>query len=92
VARADRIVVMDKGRIVADDTPSRVFSRVEWLKALGLAPPYPADLAWRLRCRGADIGAHVLTMEQAVNAICALRQTGGIEERFEEKRIDEGGL
>ena len=92
VARADRIVVMDKGRIVADDTPSRVFSRVEWLKALGLAPPYPAELAWRLRCRGADIGAHVLTMEQAVNAICALRQTGGIEERFEEKRIDEGGL
>ena len=92
VARADRIVVMDKGRIVADDAPSRIFSRVEWLKALGLAPPYPADLAWRLRCRGADIGAHVLTMEQAVNAICALRQTGGIEERFEEKRIDEGGL
>ena len=90
VVWADRVVVMDKGRIVADDAPSGVFSRVEWLKTLGLAPPYPAELAWRLRCKGADIGAHVLTMEQAVNAICALGgRQGGIEERIEEERIEE---
>ncbi len=86
VAWADRVVVMDKGRIVADDTPSSIFSRVEWLKMLGLAPPAVAELLWRLRLRGADIGSDVLTLEEAVEAISAL---GGLS-RGNQDRAEKG--
>ena len=60
VAGADRVIVMDKGRIVADDTPSAIFGRVEWLKSLGLAPPLVAELVWLLRQRGVDIDSSAL--------------------------------
>jgi biotin transport system ATP-binding protein len=72
VIGADRIIVMDKGRIVADDAPSVVFWRVEWLKSLGLAPPQMAELAWCLRQRGVDIGPPLATLEEAARAIAAL--------------------
>jgi len=72
VIGAGRIIVMDKGRIVADDTPSAVFGRAEWLKSLGLAPPQMAELAWLLRRRGVDIGTPLHTLEETADAISAL--------------------
>jgi biotin transport system ATP-binding protein/energy-coupling factor transport system ATP-binding protein len=72
VARADRVIVMDKGRIAADGTPSAIFGRVEWLKSLGLAPPPVAEMVWLLRQRGVDIGSSVFTLEEAVEAISVL--------------------
>ena len=72
VAGADRIIVMDKGRIEADDSPSIVFGRVEWLKSLGLAPPPLAELVWLLRRRGVDIGSPLCTLEEAADAISGL--------------------
>jgi biotin transport system ATP-binding protein/energy-coupling factor transport system ATP-binding protein len=72
-ASADRVVVMDKGRIVADGDPAAIFSRVEWLKDLGLAPPPIAELLWRLRARGVMIEPGVFTMEEAVEALHGLK-------------------
>jgi biotin transport system ATP-binding protein/energy-coupling factor transport system ATP-binding protein len=71
-AIADRLVVMDKGRIVADGAPSSIFSRVEWLKDLGLAPPPIAEILWRLRGKGVAIDPGVFTMEEAVEALHGL--------------------
>ena len=79
VARADRVVVMDRGRIVTDDTPSRVFCRVEWLKALGLTPPAMAELVWRLRQRGISIGSDIFTLDEAVEAVSSLAGCRGDE-------------
>lgn len=71
-AWADRVIVMDEGRIVADAAPSAVFSRVEWLGEMGLAPPPIAELLWRLREKGAVIDPEAFTMEAAVRAIISL--------------------
>jgi biotin transport system ATP-binding protein/energy-coupling factor transport system ATP-binding protein len=71
-ASADRVVVMDKGRIVADGAPSSIFGRVEWLKDLGLAPPPIAELLWRLRERGVAIEPGAFTIEEAAEALAQL--------------------
>ena len=84
VAWADRVIVMDKGRIVADDTPSAIFGRVEWLKSLGLAPPVVAELVWLLRQRGVDINSSALTLEEAVEAISPLGRPGHNDAREKE--------
>ncbi len=84
VAGADRVIVMDKGRIVADDTPSAIFGRVEWLKSLGLAPPLVAELVWLLRQRGVDIDSSALTLEEAVEAISPLGRPGHNDAREKE--------
>ncbi len=52
---ADRVLVMDRGRVVLDGTPDEVFSHGEQLSALGLEEPFAARLASRLRERGVDV-------------------------------------
>ena len=52
---ADRVLVMDRGRVVLDGTPDEVFSHGEQLSALGLEEPFAARLASRLRGRGIDV-------------------------------------
>jgi biotin transport system ATP-binding protein len=71
VTSADRVVVMDKGRIAADGTPSDVFRRVGWLKSLGLAPPRITELMWRLCGEGEESGPAVFTIEEALGRIIA---------------------
>lgn len=44
-AQADRLVVMSKGRVVADGVPKEVFSHVEELKAVGLTVPRPPSFS-----------------------------------------------
>jgi energy-coupling factor transporter ATPase len=69
VISADRVVAMDKGRVVAEGPPSDIFYRIEWLKSLGLAPPPIVELMWRLRKDRDNGGALVLTMDEAVREI-----------------------
>ena len=71
-AWADRVVVMDKGGILADDAPSTIFRRVEWLRGLGLAPPPIAELLWRLAARGVAIEPGAFSMEEAVEALAGI--------------------
>ena len=52
---ADRVLVMDHGRIVLDGTPAEVFSHGELLSGLGLEAPFAARLSTQLRERGLDV-------------------------------------
>ena len=63
-AQADRLVVMAKGKIVADGTPKTVFSDVEGLKAVGLAVPQTTELLWQLRQEGLDVPLDALSDEE----------------------------
>ena len=73
-ALADRVVVMDEGRVVLDGTPRQVFAQGERLTALGLDVPQPTALCAALRQRGVDIPADLLTPEECAEAILALIQ------------------
>lgn len=69
---ADRILVIDEGRLAMDGTPREVFSQVEKLKAMGLAVPPVTELAWMLRQDGVPVPEAVLTVEELVDALCQL--------------------
>ena len=68
-ALADRIVVMDKGKIMLDGTPSDVFSNVTVLKDCGLDVPQPTALAYLLKKAGMDLKDGILTADQCVKAV-----------------------
>ncbi len=66
---ADKIVVMDKGRIVLGGDPSTVFENEEFLKECGLALPQTTSLLRRLKAAGLDLPATAVTVEEAKNEI-----------------------
>ena len=66
---ADKVIVMDKGRVAMDGTPAEVFSRGAELKSMGLALPYPMEIVSRLRAGGLDISGQCLTMDEAADEI-----------------------
>ena len=68
-AHADRIVVMDQGRIVMDGTPREIFPRVRELKELRLTVPASTELASELIAAGMDLPADVLTNTECAEAI-----------------------
>lgn len=66
VARvADRVLVMNDGRVAMFDRTAAVFSRAEELAAIGLSIPAVTRVFMGLRARGIDVGANVYTTEQA---------------------------
>lgn len=66
---ADRIILMDKGKVVMDGTPRNVFSKPEYVRSLGLDLPLAADLAQRLRIGGEDLPKDILTDEELVHCL-----------------------
>lgn len=74
-AQADRLVVMAKGRVVADGTPRKVFQRVEELKAVGLTVPETTELLWQLRQAEVDVPLDALSDEECAQALFDLLQT-----------------
>lgn len=73
-AMADRVIVLDKGEVVFDDTPSRVFSHEEELVELGLNVPQATSLAHSLRKNGIEISEGVLTPADCVKEILNQRK------------------
>ena len=69
---ADRVIVMDHGRVAMDGTPRAVFSRVEELRSMGLTVPDTVDLLARLRDGGMDVPLDALTVEECADAIMAV--------------------
>lgn len=69
VVSADRIFVMEHGKIVMDGTPKEIFSRVEELLALRLDVPQVTRLAYELRNAGLDIPNGILRREELVEAL-----------------------
>lgn len=76
-AQADRVIVMDNGKIVLDDKPKKVFSQVELLKAIHLDVPQVTELAWKLRKEGFDVSPEIITEDECTLAVLSLFNTGG---------------
>ena len=62
-ARADRVIAMSEGRIVADGTPQAVFAQEPLLRSVGLDVPQTEQLLLELKRRGVDIPTDALTPE-----------------------------
>lgn len=70
--QADRVVVMDNGRIVLDDKPKKIFSQVQKLKALGLDVPQVTELVYTLNADGFDLDPEIITEDECVDALYEL--------------------
>ena len=67
--QADRVIVMNKGEIIMDDTPKMVFSRVEELKKLGLDVPQVTELVYLLKQKGYDLPDDIITIDECADAL-----------------------
>ena len=63
-ARADRVVVMDKGRIILDGAPKKVFSNAKTLREAGLDVPQATELSIALSEAGILIPEDALSMDE----------------------------
>lgn len=72
--KAKRVVVIDSGKIIIDDTPRNVFKNVELLRSIGLDVPQATLLAHELRQKGFDIRADVLSVDECTEEIYKLCQ------------------
>ena len=68
-AKADRVVVLHKGKVAADGSPKAVFSRVELLHNLGLAAPETVELCDALNAEGFDLPLDALSVEECAQVI-----------------------
>ncbi len=69
VIHADKVFVMDKGKVVMKGKPRDIFSQVEQLKELRLDVPQVTELAYELRKSGLDIPQGILTREELIKAL-----------------------
>ena len=67
--QADRVIVMDQGKIAFQGTPKEVFSRVEELEKLGLEAPLAAKFAFELRKSGMKIPGGIITNEELAESL-----------------------
>ena len=72
VIYADKVLVMDDGKVAMQGTPREIFSQVETLKAYRLDVPQATLLAWELKKAGLDLPDGILTREELVEALCRL--------------------
>lgn len=66
---ADRVIVMNDGKIIADDKPKVIFSDVERLKKVGLDVPQTAELLYNLKKNGFAVDTHALSIKEAAEQI-----------------------
>lgn len=71
--KADRIYVMDQGKVIVEGTPREVFKNVETMKSLGLDVPQMTELAYELNKSGVNIKTDILTIDEMVNELCQLK-------------------
>lgn len=72
VVHADKVIVMDEGKVVMQGTPKEIFSRVEELKSYRLDVPQVTLLAYELKKKGIPLSDGILTIEELVNELCRL--------------------
>lgn len=68
-ARAERVIIMDEGRVAFDGTPAEVFADPNKIKEIGLDVPFTVEIADRLRRRGIDVPNHIISIEEMVDYI-----------------------
>lgn len=69
-ALADRILVMDRGHMIAAGTPREIFQDIGSMKKRGLAVPMAAELAYRLKQKGVKITESVINTKDLVKVLC----------------------
>ncbi len=69
VVDADRVIVMDEGKIVMDGTPREIFSQVEQLKSYRLDVPQVTELAYELKQAGVDLPDGILTRGELMESL-----------------------
>ncbi len=69
-AKAERVVIMDKGKILMDGVPEEVFTEAETIRKMGLDVPFAVDLAHKLRGRGIPVPAGIIEDEEMVDFLC----------------------
>jgi len=67
--RADRVIVIDDGRIILDGTPSEIFAQADKIRECGLDLPLCSDLLIKLRERGIRLDGEINTPEQCAETI-----------------------
>lgn len=72
VIDADRVIVMDEGRVVMDGTPREVFARTRELKEYRLDVPQVTELAYELKQEGVDLPDGLLTIDEFLDALLPL--------------------
>lgn len=72
VVNADKVIVMDKGKVVMQGTPRQIFTHVDELQELRLGVPQITLLAHELRKAGLPISESILTMDELVEELCRL--------------------
>ena len=76
-AQADRIVVMDGGKVIMDDIPSNVFAQVELMKKIGLDVPQVTELMYALGKNGFSTDTHIINEDECVNALLEIMKKKG---------------
>ena len=73
-AKANRVIVMDKGEIILDAGPREVFSHIDILKKVGLDVPESTFLAHELKNEGIDIKGNILTVDELLSEIIRIKK------------------
>lgn len=66
---ADRVMVMNDGVILSDNTPKEIFKNVSELKSVGLSVPQTTELLYALKQNGFDVSTDVLSIDETAKAI-----------------------
>ncbi len=86
---ADRIILMDQGKLVLDGTPKEIFSEVEELKSLRMDVPLITDLAHELRLSGMPVSEGILKEEELVEELLSVFGEDSFVEEIEKGQKEE---
>ena len=86
---ADRIILMDQGKLVLDGTPKEIFSKVEELKSLRMDVPLITDLAHELRLSGMPVSDGILKEEELVEELLSVFGEDSFMEGIEKGQKEE---
>ncbi|MBQ7703770.1 MAG: energy-coupling factor transporter ATPase [Firmicutes bacterium] len=70
---ADRVIILDGGKVLLDGAPDEVFQRVDEIRAVNLEVPMVTDLAAKLIEAGIDVPKGIIREDDMVDAICRLK-------------------
>lgn len=73
VIDADKVYVMDEGKVVLEGTPREIFSQVEKMKELRLDVPQATEIAYEIKKSGIDIRTDILSIDELVDEVCQLK-------------------
>lgn len=77
VAQANRVILIDKGTVLADTTPRKLFSDVKLVKEAGLEVPQITALMYNLKQNGVNVPDDIITTEEGIEILTKLLKKGG---------------